>query len=41
MWNLKNKTNKYNRNILTDTENKLVAAGGEGGGGKGEIGEGD
>ena len=29
MWNLMNKTNKQNRNRLTDTENRLAAVRGE------------
>ena len=41
MWNLKNNTNEciqQNRNRLIDTENNLVAPGGERGGGRGKIG---
>ena len=41
MWNLKNKTNEYNKNRLTDTENKLVVTSGAMGGGRGKIGEWD
>ena len=42
MWNLKIKTSEQqqktqNRNRLIDTENKLVVARGEGGGGMDEI----
>ena len=33
--------NKYNRNRLTDRENRLVIAGGASVGGKGKIGEKD
>ena len=39
MCNLKNKTNKQNRNRLIDTENNLMVARGEVGGGTGEVGE--
>ena len=40
MWNLKNKTSKYNkkRNRLTYIENKLVVSSGERDEGRGEIG---
>ena len=42
MCNLRKKQmNKQNRNRLIDTENKLVAARGEGSGEMDEIGEGD
>ena len=30
MWNLKSKINKYNRNSLIDTENKLMIVSSEG-----------
>ena len=43
MWNLKNKSNeqtKQNRDILTDTENKLVVTSRERSEGKSKIGEG-
>ena len=41
--NLKHKTNEYNKTEteIYITENKQVVAGGEGGGGKKEIGGGD
>ena len=40
MWNLKNKTNEYNKqNSLTNTENKLVVTSRERGGGKYKIRE--
>ena len=40
MRNLKNKTDKQNRNRLTDTENRQTAVRGEGIGKLGEKGEG-
>ena len=40
MWNLKNKVNKWNRNTLIDTEDKLIVARWEGIWGLGEKGEG-
>ena len=39
MWNLKNKTNKHNRNRVRDTENKQVVVKGEENGGRRKMRE--
>lgn len=41
MWNLKSKTNVTKQKQTTDTENELVVAKEDRGGGKGKMGEGD
>ena len=41
MWNIKNKTNKYNKKDSQTVENKLVVTNGKRAGGSGKTGAGD